>query len=101
MNWELKENIDEMHKKLFKFNKNKDICHLNPYEMHERTRYYESKYEEMYVPPITLFSQNKNDLMRIELNELLSMLDRIGLTKDKLKMCIKSGTLGTSDKLMK
>lgn len=46
--WLEKENKD-FRKKLFKFEKDVDVCILNPFEMHERMRYYENMYEIRYV----------------------------------------------------
>lgn len=37
----------EMARKLFKLDANDDIITLNPYEMHKKIRYYESKLEIM------------------------------------------------------
>jgi len=37
--------INELKKQLYKFDKNDDISHLNPFEMHQKMRYYENMYE--------------------------------------------------------
>ncbi|CAI2359227.1 unnamed protein product [Moneuplotes crassus] len=80
----LTKRIKELEKQLYKFEDNDDVCNLNPYEMHERMRYFENMYEltnDKYIQ-----SQKFTD-------KINSYLFRIGLSYEGLKKAAAKGKL--------
>ena len=67
---------------------------LDPYEMHRRIRYYESKIEILYaLNKLNEYSENENMQIHRKLNQLNNYLAKLGINEDDLKKAMVTGTL--------
>lgn len=83
-NYDANKELTEMRKKLYKFKKDNHHWYLDPYEMHEKQRYFETKYEECLNDKLNL---------DFELKEILFLLEQAQISKDDLKRWMETGRL--------